>query len=218
VKPRVYLETSVVSYLVGRLSRDVVVLGNQELTREWWENRRAEYDLFISEVVIGEATIGDAELARQRMAICEALPVLALTNEAERLAPLLLKAAAMAPNAETDALHMAVAAVQGMDYLLSELHPHRQRDDSSRDRQAVQSVGIRAAGDLHTAGTDSTVTTMWEDPIVKETRAAREELFARFNHGLAALCEYLREKEREHSGRVVTLEPRRPEAAEIPKK
>jgi predicted nucleic acid-binding protein len=119
VKPRVYLETSVVSYLVGRLSRDVVVLGNQELTREWWENRRAEYDLFISEVVISEAAIGDVELARQRVAICEALPVLALTNEAERLAPLLLKAAAMAPNAETDALHMAVAAVQGMDYLLS---------------------------------------------------------------------------------------------------
>ena len=119
MKPRVYLETSVVSYLVGRLSRDVVVLGNQELTREWWEIRRAEYDLFISEVVIGEAAMGDPELARQRVAICEALPLLAVTNEAERLAPLLLKAAAMAPNAATDALHMSVAAVQGMDYLLS---------------------------------------------------------------------------------------------------
>lgn len=60
--------------------------------------------------------------------------------------------------------------------------------------------------------------TMWEDPIVKETRAAREELVARFNHDLAALCEYLREKQREHAGRVVTLEPRRPEAVEAPKK
>ena len=59
---------------------------------------------------------------------------------------------------------------------------------------------------------------MWEDPIVKETRAAREELFARFNHNLAALCEYLREKQRMHSGRVVNLEPRRPEAAEIQRK
>jgi hypothetical protein len=55
------------------------------------------------------------------------------------------------------------------------------------------------------------VTSMWEDPIVKETRAAREELSARFNHDLAALCRYLREKEREHPDRVVTLEPRRPE-------
>jgi len=55
---------------------------------------------------------------------------------------------------------------------------------------------------------------MWEDPIVKETRAAREELFARFNHNLAALCEHLRKKQREHSGRVVTREPRRPELAD----
>ena len=53
---------------------------------------------------------------------------------------------------------------------------------------------------------------MWEDPIVEETRAAREELFARFNYDLAALCEYLRRKQGEHSGRVVTREPRRPEA------
>ena len=52
---------------------------------------------------------------------------------------------------------------------------------------------------------------MWEDPIVQETRAAREELFARFNHDLAALCEHFRKSQREHSGRVVTREPRRPE-------
>jgi hypothetical protein len=59
---------------------------------------------------------------------------------------------------------------------------------------------------------------MWEDPIVKETRAAREELAARFNHDLAALCRYLREKEREHPDRVVTLEPRRPELVETLRK
>jgi hypothetical protein len=59
---------------------------------------------------------------------------------------------------------------------------------------------------------------MWEDPIVNETRAAREELSARFNHDLAALCRYLREKEREHASRVVTLEPRRPELVEIAKR
>lgn len=119
MKPRVYLETSVVSYLVGRLSRDVIVLGNQELTREWWANRREEYDLFISEVVIGEAGIGDPTLASQRLTVAEDIPLLAVTEEAERLAPLLLKAAGLAPNAETDALHMAVAAVHGMHYLLS---------------------------------------------------------------------------------------------------
>jgi len=56
---------------------------------------------------------------------------------------------------------------------------------------------------------------MWEDPIVKETRAAREELSAQFGHDLATLCMYLREKEREHADRVVTLAPRRPEPVEI---
>jgi predicted nucleic acid-binding protein len=119
VKPRVYLETSVVSYLVGRLSRDVIVLGNQELTREWWRSKRAEYDFFISEIVLGEIAGGDADLAHQRLLIAGDLPLLAVTEEAERLAPLLLKAAGLAPNAATDALHMAVAASHGMDYLLS---------------------------------------------------------------------------------------------------
>jgi hypothetical protein len=119
VKPSVYLETSVISYLVGRLSRDIVVLGNQELTREWWATRRVDYELFGSEIVIGEAGLGDPDLARQRLEMCDGLQLLAVSDEAERLAPLLVKAAGMAPNAATDALHVAVAAVHGMDYLLS---------------------------------------------------------------------------------------------------
>jgi hypothetical protein len=55
---------------------------------------------------------------------------------------------------------------------------------------------------------------MWEDPIVKETRLAREELFAQFGHDLAKFCEHLRQKQREHGTRVVTREPRRPEPVE----
>ena len=62
------------------------------------------------------------------------------------------------------------------------------------------------------------MTAMWEDPIVKETRAAREEIFARFNHDLAALCEHLRKQQREHIGRVVTRAPRCPETVETAKK
>jgi len=119
VKPRAYLETSLVSYLVGRLSRDVIVLGNQELTREWWLTRRASYEVFVSEVVIREAMLGDQQVAEQRLAVISQLPILAVTAEAERLAPLLLRAAGLARNAETDALHVAVATVHGMEYLLT---------------------------------------------------------------------------------------------------
>ena len=119
MRPRVYLETSVISYLVGRFSRDVVVLGNQELTREWWATRRDEYAFYISEVVMAEIAIGDADLSRQRLDLVAGVLMLAVSEEAERLAPLLLRAAGLAANAQTDALHMAVAAVHGMDYLLS---------------------------------------------------------------------------------------------------
>src|SRR4051812_32909913 len=106
VKPRVYLETSVVSYLVGRLSRDVIVLGNQELTREWWAGSRADYEVFVSEVVLAEVAGGDSELARQRLLLARDVPLLHVTEEAEHLAPLLLRAAGLAANASTDALHM----------------------------------------------------------------------------------------------------------------
>ena len=119
MKPRAYLETSMVSYLVGRLSRDVIVLGNQELTREWWLSRRGEYELFVSEVVIREGMLGNQQIAQQRLEIIETLPVLRVTVEAERLAPLLLRAAGLATNAKTDALHIAVATVHGMDFLLT---------------------------------------------------------------------------------------------------
>ena len=113
-----YLETSVVSYLVGRLNRDVIVLGNQELTRELWATSRNDFEFFISEVVLGEIGLGDSDLAQQRLRIAADLPLLAVTEQGERLAPLLLRAAGLAENAATDALHMAVAAIHGMDYLL----------------------------------------------------------------------------------------------------
>lgn len=68
---------------------------------------------------MAEIAVGDAELVRQRLAIAERVKLLAVTEEAERLAPLLLRGAGLAPNAQTDALHMALATVHGMDYLLS---------------------------------------------------------------------------------------------------
>ena len=61
--PRTYLETSLISYVVGRPSRDVITLANQQLTREWWETQRLKYELFVSELVIAEAEIGDATVA-----------------------------------------------------------------------------------------------------------------------------------------------------------
>ena len=119
-KPSVYLETTVVSYLVGWLSRDsALVASNQELTREWWARRRHDFELFASSGVIDEVSKGERELAGQRLAHLQGVTLLEVTTEARRLAARLIRDAAIPQKAEVDALHIAVAAVHGMMYLAS---------------------------------------------------------------------------------------------------
>ncbi len=68
MKPRVYLETSVISYLVGWLNqRSILVAHNQEFTREWWSTRRHEYELYSSAVALNESRRGDTLLAEARL-------------------------------------------------------------------------------------------------------------------------------------------------------
>ncbi|MCP4701340.1 MAG: type II toxin-antitoxin system VapC family toxin [Gammaproteobacteria bacterium] len=81
-KEKVYIETSIPSYLTARRSRDLVVAANQELTQEWWDTRRSDFDLVISEFVSREAAAGDPEAAARRMSIIQSIPKLAITNEA----------------------------------------------------------------------------------------------------------------------------------------
>lgn len=92
---------------------------NQEATRNWWETRQPLFDLFISQVVLDEAAGGDAQAAERRLAMLTDLPRLDVSNEAEALAKRLLTRSALPHKAATDALHIAVAALHGMDYLLT---------------------------------------------------------------------------------------------------
>ena len=115
----IYLESSVVSYLAARPSRDLVVAGNQQVTRDWWETRGGECELFISEVVVAECAAGHPTAASEREAFLAGLPILATTEEAEALADALLAAMALPQRAAVDALHIGVAAVNGIDILLT---------------------------------------------------------------------------------------------------
>jgi hypothetical protein len=92
---------------------------NQEATRKWWDESRAKFELFVSELVIGEISNGDRDAVKRRIAVVENLPELALTDQAEALAAKLLLGAALPQKAKADALHIAVATVHGMDYLLT---------------------------------------------------------------------------------------------------
>lgn len=100
---RVYIETSVVSYLAGRPSRDLVVAGRQQLTHTWWEVRRPAFDLVISQVVLDEVAAGDPDAARRRLAFIEGLPLLDVTTEAAELAATLIERVPLPPQAAADA-------------------------------------------------------------------------------------------------------------------
>jgi predicted nucleic acid-binding protein len=120
MRPKVYVETSVISYLVARRNqRDLLVASNQELTQEWWESRRGSFELCVSAVVLAEASRGDQAFAAARTAVARELTLVETPEAAMELAGALVQRAGLPPNAYEDALHIAVAATTGMDYLLT---------------------------------------------------------------------------------------------------
>jgi len=119
MKPSVYLETTIPSYLVARPSRDIVLAGHQETTRVFWTERRQEFDLFISSYVIEESSSGEAEMAARRLDSLRGIPLLAETPEADLLALRLIAKLGLPQKAEADAYHIAIAAVHAMDFLLT---------------------------------------------------------------------------------------------------
>jgi predicted nucleic acid-binding protein len=119
VKPTVYIETSVISYLTARPSRDVVIAGNQAVTHEWWEKHRQRYALFVSPIVLDEIGRGDPDAASKRLSFVRSMRVLDVTNDAAALAVRLIHAAALPAKAQDDAMHIALATVHGMNYLLT---------------------------------------------------------------------------------------------------
>jgi len=119
MKQSVYVESSVVSYLASRASRDVIVAGHQASTYEWWTSARHEYELFISSLVLEEISAGDADAAAARLRAVAEIPSLAIRPEAERLATKLVSSKAVPEGSARDALHIAIAAAQRIDYLLT---------------------------------------------------------------------------------------------------
>ena len=119
MKPKVYLETTIPSLLTAWPSRDLIIAADQQSTRDWWENRRQDFELFISPEVLGEAAQGDPEAARLRLEVLATLPVLAATQEVEELTRIILTTGLIPPRATRDAAHIAFAAVHEMDFLLT---------------------------------------------------------------------------------------------------
>jgi len=116
---RVYIETTFVSYLTARPSRDLVIAGHQQITHDWWDTRRGSYELCASLLVLQEAQAGDAQAAKERLEVLATMTMLETKNEALALAKEPVQAGALPATADDDALHIAVAATQGVGYLLT---------------------------------------------------------------------------------------------------
>ena len=118
-KSKVYIETTIIGFLTARSRRDLVTQSKQQTTREWWSEERSDFDLFCSALVKREAGAGDSEAAKERLQQLEGIPVLDLTEEARDLAEKLVGPGKIPPEYYEDALHVAVATVNGIDFLLT---------------------------------------------------------------------------------------------------
>lgn len=144
MKPRVYVETSVVSYLTGRLSHNVSVLANQFATRDWWRDAMARFELVVSPVVVAEAGVGDPEAARDRLSALAALPIIRPSDASQVLGQQLIDARALPANAALDATHIAIAVVNGVEYLATWNFRHIANPaNASRIDQVCRDAGFR---------------------------------------------------------------------------
>ena len=118
-KPTIYVETTIPSFLTARPSGDLIAAGRQWLTRQWWEQNRSAFDLFVSEIVMDEAGKGDPDAARLRLDVLQGLPLLKIDEATMALTREILKAGVIPEKAAADAAHVAVASRYGMDFLLT---------------------------------------------------------------------------------------------------
>jgi len=119
MKPKIYLETTVIIYFTAKPSRDIITAAHQQITQEWWETRRRDFNLYISELVEQEASLGDEDAIGRRLIMLKGLPALQVSPAAIDLAGMLVKENALPGKAAGDTIHVAIATVNAMDYLLT---------------------------------------------------------------------------------------------------
>ena len=119
MKSSIYIETSIPGYLTALPSRDIRTVGWQQVTSQWWDEHKHNYNLYISELVVAEASSGDPEAARRRLSVLKGIPELPIDEEVEYVVNMLIENNALPSVAKADAIHIAVSVVQKIDYFLT---------------------------------------------------------------------------------------------------
>ena len=119
MRKRLYVETTVVSYFTARPSRDLIIAGHQEATRELWPRLSSVYESYISALVYEEAGRGDPALAKMRLDSLQSFRMLAVDDEARVLAEKIIAGRGIPEQYPEDALHIAIAAVNGIEIIIT---------------------------------------------------------------------------------------------------
>ena len=230
IKPRVYLETTVISYLVGRPSNDPTLASWQQITRQLWEEYVDEFTFVISPVVLTEARRGNPEAAERRLEVLSHLTVLEFLPEADILTQKLLDAGAVPQSSNPDAQHIAIATVHGVEYLASWNHKHIVNTNTHEHiNQVCREAGFEPTTictpaelirESHMKEDPKTYTDPvidYTDPMLEECYRMKEEFAAQFNsvEELSAHLRQVQEECRQKSMKVVSYyvppEKREPE-------
>lgn len=209
MKPSVYVETTIPSYLTARPSRDLVVMANQQIAREWWDRRRGAFELFISQFVLDEAAAGDTDAAAARLEMLREIPLLEVDEACRVLGrDLLSNCSAPAQGGNGRAARGSLGRKRhGLSAYL-ELQALGQRRVAISHRISVQGGRSSAARDLYAAGLTGGLNAMSSDPIVDEVRRAREEYAQKFDYDLDAISRDVQRRQAAHGTRVVRRNPR----------
>ena len=119
MKPTVYIETTVISYVTARPSRDLIIAAHQQITHEWWEMALPNFEVFISPIVLDEISRGDDQAAKLRLQRVSSFPLLEVLPEVRNLAETYFSAIEIPAKARADSYHLALATWHGMDFMVS---------------------------------------------------------------------------------------------------
>ena len=142
MKKRIYIETTIVSYYTARPSRDLMIAGHQEATRDLWPEPSTKYETYISALVYEEASKGNPDQAKMRLEVIKPFPMLDIDDEVRSLAGNIITGRGIPANYPEDALHIAVATVNNIDVVVTWSFAHLNNPFTRRAiRQIVENEG-----------------------------------------------------------------------------
>ena len=115
----VYIETTIVGHIAGRIHRDPFVAVRQQVARDWWRDHAPRYAVFISQLVLDECSDGDPSAAAERLEVVKDVDLIESSDEVDGLAAALIASRAIPASEPRDAFHIAISAVNGVNYLMT---------------------------------------------------------------------------------------------------